>query len=357
MVPVTVRGPGEVIAVLPYQLGYHPSDAVVVVTIRDGTLGMLARSDLPPGQFACEAAERVVGPVLRTSPDAVLLVGYESGRSRADVLLEILAAEFGRAGVDVTDSLVVRDGRWRSLLCRGDCCPPEGQPLPDTSRTPAVAEFVGLGVAPLPDRDALAGLVAPAESAPGVEAALRRLGTPTEGDGVDGQGVEGHGPEGLALTAAAWGRMCHLGEGAVPVDALDDDEVGRIVHSLRDHRWRDAVIAHLCPGTLPEDVIPEHVRDEVLRAIPFRPWADELDPHESVVASRRLRARLQAVARRVPARSAAPLLTVLAHVAWHDGDGALARTALDKALEVAPGYRLAQLLTQMVDLALRPSHS
>jgi hypothetical protein len=351
MVPVTVRGPGEVIAVLPFQLGYHPSDAVVVVTIRDGTLGMIARSDLPPGQFACEVAERLVGPVLRTPPDGVLLVGYESERASADVLLEILAADFGRAGVDVTDSVVVRDGRWRSLLCRGDCCPPEGRPLPDMSRTPAVAEFVGLGVAPLPDRDALEGLVAPAESAPGVEAALRRLGPIPDGGGGAQE------PEVLAPAATAWGRLCHLGEGAVPVDALDDDEVGRIVHSLRDHRWRDAVIAHLCPGTLPDDVIPEQVRDEVVRAIPFRPWADELDPHESVVASRRLRARLQAVARRVPSGSAAPLLTVLAHVAWHEGDGAVARTALEKALEVAPGYRLAQLLTEMVDLALRPSRS
>jgi hypothetical protein len=39
------------------------------------------------------------------------------------------------------------------------------------------------------------------------------------------------------------------------------------------------------------------------------------------------------------------------------GDGALSRTALDRALEVDPDYRLAMLLERMVDVAVRPRAS
>jgi transposase len=61
-----------------------------------------------------------------------------------------------------------------------------------------------------------------------------------------------------------------------------------------------------------------------------------------------------ALCRALPDGQAAPMLTVLANVAWWLGDGALARTALERALAVEPGYRLARLLDRMVVLAIRP---
>ena len=39
------------------------------------------------------------------------------------------------------------------------------------------------------------------------------------------------------------------------------------------------------------------------------------------------------------------------------GDGALARTCLERALAAAPGYRLALLLERMLDLGVRPGGS
>ena len=56
----------------------------------------------------------------------------------------------------------------------------------------------------------------------------------------------------------------------------------------------------------------------------------------------------------VPDEHAAAPLTVLAHLAWWLGDGALARTCLERALAAAPGYRLALLLERMLDLGVRP---
>ena len=56
----------------------------------------------------------------------------------------------------------------------------------------------------------------------------------------------------------------------------------------------------------------------------------------------------------LPDDMAAPALSVLASFTWWRGDGALTRVALARALRCDPDYRLAQLLEQMVDLAIRP---
>jgi hypothetical protein len=56
----------------------------------------------------------------------------------------------------------------------------------------------------------------------------------------------------------------------------------------------------------------------------------------------------------LPDQDAAPALSVLASFVWWRGDGALARVALARALRCDSDYRLAQLLEQMVDLAIRP---
>lgn len=56
----------------------------------------------------------------------------------------------------------------------------------------------------------------------------------------------------------------------------------------------------------------------------------------------------------LPDHVAAPPLSVLASFVWWRGDGALARIALARALRCDPDYRLAKLLLQMVDLAIRP---
>ena len=42
-----------------------------------------------------------------------------------------------------------------------------------------------------------------------------------------------------------------------------------------------------------------------------------------------------------------------AHVAWVEGDGAVARAAVDRALRLVPDYRLALLLERLVDTGIR----
>ena len=66
--------------------------------------------------------------------------------------------------------------------------------------------------------------------------------------------------------------------------------------------------------------------------------------------------RVLALCRSVPDQcpdEAAAVCTVAAHVAWVGGDGAIARAAVDRAVRLAPDYRLARLLERLVDTGLR----
>jgi hypothetical protein len=82
--------------------------------------------------------------------------------------------------------------------------------------------------------------------------------------------------------------------------------------------------------------------------------AEMVDGGDEFAAGDGLVERLAMVCRAAPPELSPGPLTLLAHVVWWLGDGALARTALDRALEVDPDYRLATLLARMVDVAARP---
>jgi hypothetical protein len=55
-----------------------------------------------------------------------------------------------------------------------------------------------------------------------------------------------------------------------------------------------------------------------------------------------------------PAAHAAPLLAVLASLAWWCGDGARAGVAADRALALEPDHRLSRVVRESLDHGLRP---
>ena len=369
MEPIRLSGPADVLAVLPYQLGYHPSDSLVALALRDRQIGLVERIDLPPDEAVDAASAAVVLPLVREDPDGVLLVGYESRPGAAMPLADAVRDELVAAGVTVLDRLVVRDGRWYAPDCTTGCCPTAGHEQEVPRDVPAVAQFVALEVAPLPGRESLAGLVAadPAKT-PSVVAALALLDARADGRAVGERAVAVHRLRFLATWAKALDvsdrdeaiprgdhrRSSHRGDGLPSRAALTSDEVALLVASLRDVELRDGLIAWVCPGTLPLDALSPDVVDALHSCLPEPAWHQRRRHEDAVIAGRRMVTRLQELVREVPDEQAAALLTVLANLAWWLGDGALTRVALDRALEHTPGYRLARLLERMVDLGLRP---
>jgi hypothetical protein len=360
---IKLRSPGDVVAVLPYQLGYHPDDSLVVVALRDRAVVLVERVDLPTAADVDEASRMLVPPLLREEPDAVLLVAYEARRGAGRAALDAVRGQLVRAGLEVLDRIVVRDGRWYAVDCVAGCCPAGGLPVPSAAETPAVAEFVGIGIAPLPGREALAGLVAadPGRT-PAVATALAARGTKS-----GGLGRAAHRFEALSAWAVALGLRGGAEDDRAAVQPLRPDQVALLVDSLRDVTLRDGLVAWLCPGSLPPDCLTPDVLDAVRTCLPEPgpvrggaagawPGPDRRGP-EVALAARQHLARLQQLVRAVPDEHAAAPLTVLANLAWWLGDGALARTCLERALGASPGYRLALLLERMLDLGVRPGGS
>ena len=355
MTQMRLRGPADVVAVLPYQLGYHPQDSIVVVALHDRAVGLIERLDLPASEHVDEAARVLVGPLLRDRPEAVLLVGYETAEGSSRPALDALRGQVMEADLDVLDRLFVRNGRWYSIDCADTCCPPEGVPV-QAADTPAVAEYVGLEVSPLTGRSAITDLVAADPTlAAAVGAALDGLGVPDPDLSDSGPTVTGLSDAARRLRAlSGWAVVCDVTTGAAEVEDLDPAQIAVLVLSLEDVALRDGLVAWLCPGSLPLDSLPPDLLDALRCTLPTPSWHLASPDGATAIAGRRLVARLQSLVRSVPDEHATPALTVLANLAWWQGDGALARTCLDRALEAVPGYRLARLLERMLDLGVRP---
>jgi hypothetical protein len=361
---IHLSGHAEVLTVLPYQLGFHPRDCLVVVSLHGSRMGLVQRIDLPPPEHVGEAVDAMMAPLLQDGPRAVLLIGFEEREGESRAMLGEMADACRADGVEVADRIIVRAGRWFVPDCHQSCCPPGGLELPAPSDVPAVAEFVGREICPLPDRSALVDLLEP--SSPLLSRAvspladrwlkLRVEATDTGQTELSAAEAELHGFRASEL--AVWSLVLCEGDDAEPILALPPHELAILAVSLTDVDLRDGLIAWLCPGTLSQELIDRRLFVQMREALPGPLWLDrDIGNVEQVIGLQRIERRLCELCAALPDVWAAPALTVLASFTWWRGDGALTRIALDRALRVDPHYRLARLLERMVDEAIRPERA
>ena len=97
---IRLRGPADIIAVLPYHLGYRPADSLVVVCLRRNRIGVVGRVDLPPPDVQPHLVAVELLPVVeRERPDAVVLVGFEGEVGRAEPPIRPCVDDAARAEV------------------------------------------------------------------------------------------------------------------------------------------------------------------------------------------------------------------------------------------------------------------
>jgi len=335
---IKLTSPRELLAVVPYLLGFTPANSIVTLCLTDNKLGLTQRLDLPRPQDAHDVAKALLPTLVAENPDSVILVGYEDDLGDSLPALEALTQALHSHSVQVHDRLVVRDGRWRSLDCHSpNCCPPEGSRVPEPADVPGViSEFVGQGVSPHPDRESLARQVEPGPQAAAVAEALRFLEKADDRQAVP-----------RSEQFAVWPRILDPDEPAITVE-----DAAMAARSLLDIEIRDAMVAWLCPHTLDLKELSEDIQELFSGLESALHWED-IDP-SSTGAQNALQDGLIRLSAMLPDDAAAPALSVLASFTWWRGDGALARVALARALRCDPDYRLARLLQQMVDLAIRP---
>jgi hypothetical protein len=358
---IYLSGPADVLTVLPYQLGFHPHESLVVLSLHGTRLGLVQRIDLPSQDHVGDAVAAMIGPLRQENPSAALLIGFEGVDGESRTMLDLMAEACRVHGVEVVDRMVVRGGRWFDLDCVQGCCPPEGLPMPTPGAVPAVAEFVGREICPLPDRSALAELLEPnrlllsPDVAPLADQRLLLRLEATQPRETDLGPLETKLHEFRANEMAIWSSVLCGSDDAEPILALAPQELARLAVSLTDVGLRDGLIAWLCPGTLPHHLIDPILLAQMDREFPEPPRrGQDGGDTADVIGLQRIQRRLCELCAALPDAWAVSALTVLASFTWWRGEGALTRVALDRALRVEPGYRLAQLLQRMVDLAIRP---
>jgi len=94
--PMMLHGPADILSLVPFVLGFHPADSVVVLGIRDRRLVFQARGDLADAAHLAGHYAAVVG---RQQVTAVIVIGYGPATSVTPVVLAMK-----QAGVDGFES-------------------------------------------------------------------------------------------------------------------------------------------------------------------------------------------------------------------------------------------------------------
>jgi hypothetical protein len=317
--PVAVRSNADLIAIIPFVLGYHPADSLVVAGLSGPVVDFAVCFELPPrgaDPDECRAEEReIAAAVGRQGSAEFVVIGFGPGPRTTPAVLRLVET-LREAGVRVSEALRVTEGRWWSYFCeRLRCCPDEGNPCQPPDGVIA-AEATFRGQVALPSRRHLIAQVASLEGP--TRLAMGRA-TSRARKRFAGLITDGAGPERFAQ------RIRHAGRTAVRQSELRYRN-GRLLDE-NETAWLGALLAHRAV----EDYALDRIMPDDWR---IRLWTDVLRRVDRVY---------------VPAPAA-----LLGFTAWQAGQGALARVAVDRALDVDRHHQLAGLLHQILGFGLGP---
>jgi hypothetical protein len=309
----TLTSPHDLLAAIPFLIGYHPEDSLVVVSIKDNAVGMAMRIDypvdIPKGAFDLLASH-----LQRDQATGALLVAYvPSDHSDGEVVLADASAALTRIGIATDESLVIQGGRYRSVLCRDQsCCPAEGNLIPEIDVSRIAVEHVVAGRAmPFANLQALTDSIAalPVSSEEKWCELVESFAIPTAGEALSKLQRDG-----------ATAVIDLAGEFASGRVGQDLELTARVIGRLSDIQVRDFAL-----GSHDQESVDTY----------FQMWRHLM--------------------RIAPSGYVAPIASLCAALAYESGDGALAHRALDRALEDSNGYSLALLLRRVFTAGWPPA--
>ena len=301
----TLTSPHDLLAAIPFLIGYHPQDSLVLVALKDEAVGMAMRVDMPVGVSA-EGYDLLASHFLRDGADGAFIVAYvgEGAVDPENVLINTSAA-LVRAGIDIKESLIVRNNRFRSMICSDlTCCPPEGSVIPDLGSSRIAAEHV------------IAGHPMPFENVDGLVQSIAAVASSFESvwaDEVQAFWVSSDSEEIQELQRDGATAIIDLvGEYREGRGAEDRELAARVIGRLSDIQVRDFAL-----GSHTDESADYY----------WAMWRDLL--------------------RIAPRGFVAPIACLFAAMAYERGEGALAHKGLDRGLGDDDQYSLAHLLRRV----------
>ncbi|MGM9473148.1 DUF4192 domain-containing protein [Pseudarthrobacter sp. YS3] len=379
---LTVRGPEDILGFIPHSLGYWPADSLVAMTMQGKRLGATLRLDLPGPETLADPRDyaRTVRDYLLADQraDAALLAfftndGWMEPPGTYSGLLGALEDVLDSAGLTVRDAWYVGDAYWRDAHCTDqDCCPFPGRPVQAIRDSMLNAEMVyrGSSVGPAPAvRDLPRSPVSDAER------------------------------DVILASEAAWAAQLDRRRGSreqfcrlmvhweallanPPAEPLSAQDVAYLRASLAVPAWRDAVLVMAAAGRTAAvaGAVAFGIFDAGCTLDPVgpaplgtnQPASLLLGPHagadsedgadvpgygevllgrEPVLPAWSRLNNLDQVLEQLSAcggPAGASALTGRGWIAWCRGRGSYAAAYLGRALEEEPGYRLAELMLELV---------
>jgi len=389
---LSIRQPEDVLGYIPHMLGYWPEDSLVAITMQGKVLGATLRVDLPARhtpQVLAGFADRVRSYLIADEEaDGVLLALYSDyGWADGAVvrtmvpLLEELRQCLDEVDLSVRDAWLVGKDYWRSAYCTDTgCCPVPGRSVDSIRDSRLSAELVYQG-----------SMVGPP---PGAGPGTSSLARPGSLDAGVLEAETHYGERMLSLwrsercldaVLAVWQHVISTrGERNPLHPGQDAGLVGFLRMTLKVPAWRDAVIVMAAAGiesaksgaaaygffddeggedpvfdpcevgvpavaaTASEassagswSAVDVYTYGDVLLGMrPEVPLWPQLHALQQVMSTLCVEEENGAVA--------AAALTIQGWISWCKGRGSIAHASLELAESACPGYRLAELLTDVL---------
>ncbi|HEX5016022.1 MAG TPA: DUF4192 domain-containing protein [Actinomycetes bacterium] len=320
-------GPPEIVQLVPYLLGFHPRESLVMMAMRGRRIVVSVRYDL---DAPIEIAEPWFRSASNAGADHAVALVYHDGITGPPLpmrdYVDQLGEQFAKHGLKEVDVIAVSDGRWWSYRCPSPkCCPPEGTPI-DTAGAIA-ASAVSEGMVALPSRESLESELEIDELAMCVvEAEIDKYlcdellkAVPDDGDAVDWPDAAQVQVAQRAMRATGWAEVRAFVKGARKGTKFTPPQAARVLVALMDRSVRDAAIGYLVGP--PDDNVGDAWRQ---------------------------------LARVAPVDLRAAPATLYALWCYAAGNGARSNIAIDVALEAEPDYAMAQILLDLMASGINP---
>ena len=318
----TLTSPHDLLAAVPFLIGYHPTNSLVIVSLKEDAIGMAMRVDYPEHQLEentgrDENYDSLIFHLVREGADGALLVAYApSGRNDGEEILSNIAMSMSRAQIPLRESLLITDGKWRSVICADlDCCPAEGRNLPEIISSRVAVEQIAQGrPMPFADVEGMSDSIAPLP----LSNDLDFLAT-VHSFVIDPESEEIQRLQRVGATSVI-DLVARFMEGSIGRDFDSDQELSaRVIASVGDIQVRDFALGS---------------HDEVSIDFYWAMW--------------------RYLTRIAPPGFVAPLASLLGALSFERGEGALAQRSLDRALADNATYSLASLLRRVFSAGWPP---
>ncbi|MET9538292.1 DUF4192 family protein [Streptomyces sp. NPDC006553] len=380
---ITLRGPAELADALPFVLGFHPTDSVVLVALHGehGRFGGRVRLGIPrsPREWTSTAdhlAECLVegGERSGTRPDGIVVflcqdpAPGENGRrvmERLRPFAQRLRTACGTLDIPVYEALCISDGLFFSYCCPdARCCPPDGTPLAlsGTSVMAATAAYAGVQVRgtlrDMERRFQPSGGPAEEEQRAALDASAAAI-VPRILEDAEGDGRAEVRETTLRLARAVLRRFAdRTGEAKPTAEAgPTGPSSGRTGGSTAPRSGRGSFAGTAASDAADDALVETGEAAALILGLQDRATRDRaaewMEGWEGKAALRLWRVLARRCVAPYQEHAAAPL-TLAGWTAWSTGDEPTARVALGLALDIDPEYVFARLLHQACNEGLDP---